>query len=258
VLVDLDGTLIDGRDWHETLDALDRACASRGGAPAAVSAAMAARLDAAWSAEPISGELRRLGFAMSDGLWATFSGDDPALAPIRAWAPEFRAQFWAGVSAAPGVGGALSADELAVRYVEERLARVRAFVGASTALQALRRRFRTVLVSNGTSDLQRHKLLVTGMVAGFDAIVISGEVGCAKPDARMFEIALAAAGCSPAEAIMVGDDWGNDVLAALGAGVGAVFLDPKRSEGAVQRARRAGCVAVLDRFTDLPDWLEED
>jgi phosphoglycolate phosphatase-like HAD superfamily hydrolase len=38
------------------------------------------------------------------------------------------------------------------------------------------------VITNGPGDTQRHKLAATGIDQHFDAIVISGEVGVAKPD----------------------------------------------------------------------------
>jgi putative hydrolase of the HAD superfamily len=52
-----------------------------------------------------------------------------------------------------------------------------------------------------------------------------------KPDPRIFEIALARAGVGPAEAVMVGDSWENDIQGARAAGVRAVWFN--RNDAAV-------------------------
>jgi putative hydrolase of the HAD superfamily len=58
-----------------------------------------------------------------------------------------------------------------------------------------------------------------------DRLVVSEEAGASKPDPRIFEIALARAGCAAEEAVMVGDSWTNDILGARAAGIRAIWFD---------------------------------
>jgi putative hydrolase of the HAD superfamily len=256
LLIDLDGTLIDGSGWHETLESLDQLGTELADtASDAVSSAMIRRLDDAWDEESVAGDFRRLGFAMSDALWSTFIGAGPALARIRAWVPGFRARFWSEVSVAAGIADVVSSQELALRYAEERAARIRALPDVSVTLERLRDDFRMVLLSNGPTDLQRQKMKRTGLDGWFDAIIISGEVGCAKPQAGAFSLALAAAGCSAAQAVMVGDDWTNDVLGALAVGVRAVHIDPGRRRPVRGDLPHSG-VESLECFGDLSTWID--
>jgi putative hydrolase of the HAD superfamily len=63
-------------------------------------------------------------------------------------------------------------------------------------------------------------------IAGFfDAVVMSSQVGCAKPDPRIFAIALECIGVSPAEALHVGDSETLDVEGAEAAGSRALLID---------------------------------
>lgn len=52
----------------------------------------------------------------------------------------------------------------------------------------------------------------------FDAVVVSGEVGVAKPDRRSFELVAARLGLEPAECVFV-DDLADYVRAAANAGM---------------------------------------
>ena len=65
-------------------------------------------------------------------------------------------------------------------------------------------------------DLARH------FIAIFDSTV----VGAAKPDPRIFELALAAVKSAPAETVMVGDSLAADVNGARGVGVAPALIDP--------------------------------
>lgn len=77
-------------------------------------------------------------------------------------------------------------------------------------------------------DLPLHNLLeALGIEGYFDAAIAShdGRVQCEKTERRIFELALAALGVAPQEAMHVGDAYEADVLGAHAAGLHAVFLD---------------------------------
>lgn len=81
------------------------------------------------------------------------------------------------------------------------------------------------LVTNGAADTQRDKLRVLGIEQWFDAVVISGEVGIAKPDAGIFSIAVDRLGVEPEGVWHVGDNLVTDVAGARAAGIFAVWLN---------------------------------
>ena len=63
-----------------------------------------------------------------------------------------------------------------------------------------------------------------GLSPLFEVIVDSTVVGVMKPDARIFEIALAALDVLPAEAIYIGDSYVPDMKGAKGAGMWTAWL----------------------------------
>ena len=75
-------------------------------------------------------------------------------------------------------------------------------------LRSLRGTHVTGLISNAWSDL-RDYLTREKMIDAFDHITISAEVGAAKPEAKIFQIALETAGVSPNEAVFVDDFYVN-------------------------------------------------
>ena len=81
-----------------------------------------------------------------------------------------------------------------------------------------------VVVSNWDASL-REVLDRTGLTALLDGIVISAEVGAAKPDPAIFASALTVAGARPDEAVHVGDTVEADVAGARAAGLRALYLD---------------------------------
>jgi len=94
--------------------------------------------------------------------------------------------------------------------------------GAAAVLDALRRRrLRTGMVSNFD-----HRLLsildTLGLAPLLDVVVLPADAGAAKPDARIFAVALQRLGVAAAEAVYVGDDAEHDIAGARAAGLQAV------------------------------------
>lgn len=87
-------------------------------------------------------------------------------------------------------------------------------------LPALAARHRIVALTNGNADLAR-----IGLDRHFHGAVFAREVGCAKPDPRIFAHALALLDLPPAEVWHVGDDPLLDVVGARRAGLRAVWLN---------------------------------
>lgn len=88
------------------------------------------------------------------------------------------------------------------------------------------------LITNGASDTQREKLSVLGIEHWFNAIVISGEVGVAKPDPAVFDLTLANFVVEPQNVWHVGDNLMTDVGGAQAAGLTAVWLNRTESSRA--------------------------
>ncbi|MGC9334180.1 MAG: HAD-IA family hydrolase [Anaerolineae bacterium] len=99
-----------------------------------------------------------------------------------------------------------------------------------------------VLSNFGTS--LRDVLRGFGLLAYFDFVVVSAEVSLAKPDPRIFELAVEQASHPRARILYVGDHVGDDMEGAAGADVDAVLIDRR------DRQSDALC-ARIGSLTDL-------
>jgi putative hydrolase of the HAD superfamily len=90
---------------------------------------------------------------------------------------------------------------------------------------AAQRGLSLAVITNGAADTQRDKLKALGIDGLFDAIVISGEVGVAKPDTNAFEIALTQLALPPEGVWHIGDNLATDVAGAKAASVRAVWVN---------------------------------
>ena len=75
-------------------------------------------------------------------------------------------------------------------------------------IRSLRGKYKTGLISNAWSDL-RDFVVREKFDDAFDKMIISAEVGAAKPEPKIFQIALEQFGVSPNEAIFVDDFYAN-------------------------------------------------
>ena len=126
-------------------------------------------------------------------------------------------------------------DETFARLAHESFARHvreghRLYQDASELLQAVDGRLPLALVTNGATDSQREKLDVTGIEASFEAVLISGELGFAKPDARIFQLALEKLQTKPEHAWHIGDNLATDIAGARAARVTSVWLNRRGVE----------------------------
>ncbi len=119
-----------------------------------------------------------------------------------------------------------AAGAIADRYRDLREQRFRVFPGALETLERLRTRgVRLALVTNGTAQDQRRKIERFGFARYFDHIFIEGELGVGKPHQRVYEHALAALGCRPADAWSIGDNLEWDVVAPQRLGIYGIWVD---------------------------------
>lgn len=130
-----------------------------------------------------------------------------------------------GLLAAAGERG-VDPDAMAACYQEAYLAARAPVAGAAPLLTALRSKARIGIVTNNTLAEQRRKLDDCGLTPLVDTLVVSDDVGCAKPDPRIFALALDQLGVPPQRAVMVGDSWEMDVLGARAAGIRAIWFNP--------------------------------
>jgi 2-haloacid dehalogenase len=114
----------------------------------------------------------------------------------------------------------------ATGYVTALSRRAHLLPGAADAVRALSSRSLLCLVTNGLSVVQRGRLARSGLAGFFSAVVISEEIGTAKPHPRFFEAAVDSLRLPPAELLCVGDNPVADVGGARAAGIDAWWFSP--------------------------------
>ena len=119
----------------------------------------------------------------------------------------------------------LSAETLGAEFAANLGQHADLLPGAEEFIRAIHGKMKIALVSNGVSAIQRGRLSRCPLTPLFDAIVISEEVGAAKPDPRLLHVAMDMLGCTDkAQAVMMGDSLTADIPAAVNAGVDSIYF----------------------------------
>ena len=98
--------------------------------------------------------------------------------------------------------------------------------GLVNFIRSLRPRWKTGVISNAWSGMRAY-ITAQKFDDAFDGLVMSAEVGVAKPKAEIYLLALEQLGVSPGEAVFV-DDFDENVEGARVVGMSAIhFRDPE-------------------------------
>ena len=142
--------------------------------------------------------------------------------------------------------GALAHEALAV-FMAHRM-RVEPYADVGHALRRLAVRHHLISLTNGNADPEQ-----TDLRGLFAHRVNAAGAGAAKPDAAMFQSALALAGCTPGQALHVGDEPYLDVQAARCLGMEAVWVNRYDRAWPDDLPPPALTVTDLNQLADWPD-----
>lgn len=94
---------------------------------------------------------------------------------------------------------------------------------AEECLRKLSKKYKIGIIANQVF-CSEERLEKIGLLKYINLVVASAEEGVAKPDLRIFEIALNKADCKAEEAVMVGDRLDNDIVPANKIGMKTVWI----------------------------------
>ena len=96
--------------------------------------------------------------------------------------------------------------------------------GAEEIVRYLAEKYPLTIVTNGFIEVQYEKFDKSGLRDCFAHIVLSEEVGCQKPNPRIFEEALRMNGLQAEDVVMLGDSWNSDIQGAINAGIDQIWI----------------------------------
>jgi len=101
--------------------------------------------------------------------------------------------------------------------------------GAQALIEACKDQFQLVIVTNGIADVQRPRLRDSGLDQICSPLIISGELGVAKPHHDFFEHTFDQMGHpSKDQVLMIGDNIHSDIRGGHDYGIDTCWFNPKK------------------------------
>ena len=104
--------------------------------------------------------------------------------------------------------------------------------GAEEAVEALSKKYKLYLASNGTASVQKGRMTSANLYRFFEKVFVSQQIGANKPDPAYFERCFAQIpGFEKSKAIIVGDSLTSDILGGQNAGIATCWVNPNHKQG---------------------------
>lgn len=168
-----------------------------------------------------------VGIGTFEGMWGDFLDEGENFETLRNVVPKYRKQAWFEGLQALDIEDETLAEELAVIFPEERKKHVYLYEETLEVLDALKGKYKLLMLTNGSPHLQKTKLSLSPELAPyFDHIVISGDFGHGKPNTELFNYALSLLeDIEKNEIVMIGDNPMTDILGASKFGVDSIWIN---------------------------------
>ena len=126
--------------------------------------------------------------------------------------------------------------------------------GAEEAVDALSKKYRLFLASNGTASVQKGRMTSANLYRFFEKVFVSQEIGYNKPSKDYFERAFAQIeGFDRSKAIIVGDSLSSDILGGNNAGIATCWVNPTHAP--LKEGIRVDY--EIEALNQLPQLLEQ-
>ena len=183
-------------------------------------AAEAAALEGAFEAcgLPYESEIRPLYSEINAGIWRDFELGRIGQKELKT--ARFDRLFDA-------VGLTADSTEFSRQYLAILGAQTSLLDGAESLVASLAENVRMLLITNGLAEVQVPRFAASSIHGCFAEIVISGEIGLAKPDPAIFDFAFDRID-RPARdrVLMIGDNLGSDILGGANYGLDTCWFNP--------------------------------
>ncbi|HMB22888.1 MAG: YjjG family noncanonical pyrimidine nucleotidase [Chloroflexota bacterium] len=120
-----------------------------------------------------------------------------------------------------------STDEMSSIYLEQLAMGADLIEGAYEILQTLSQTCQIAIVTNGISAVQRGRFARSTIQPFIRELIISEEIGVAKPSPAFFEVASARTGHPPkSDILLIGDSLTSDIRGGVDYGIDTCWFNP--------------------------------
>lgn len=112
------------------------------------------------------------------------------------------------------------------QYIKNMVSQSMLFPGVENLLEDLKQNYQLAIITNGLKEAQRNRLRKTNIDIHFKEIIVSDEIGVAKPDKAFFDYTIEKAQitCEPSEVLVIGDNIKSDILGGINAGLQTCWI----------------------------------
>ena len=117
-------------------------------------------------------------------------------------------------------------DIFSDRYMEHVVKASEMYDGVVELLKALKKDYTLSIVTNGLKEAQRPRLNKLELMSYFDSVIVSDEIGVAKPAIEFFEYAYQSIPNPPpkSQLLMIGDSLNSDIKGGNNFGIATCWL----------------------------------
>lgn len=229
VLFDLDDTLLwDDRSVREAFQATcEEAAKHYAVEPAVLEEAVRKEARALYESYETFPFTKMIGINPFEGLWANFTaGENENFRKLQKLAPTYRTESWTRGLKALGIDDPELGYRLGELFPAERRNRPIVYEETFEVLKQLKEKYKLLLLTNGSPDLQNEKLAgVPDLAPYFDHIIISGNFGEGKPAVSIFNHAMELLGITADQGVMIGDKLTTDILGSGRVGMRNMWIN---------------------------------
>lgn len=113
---------------------------------------------------------------------------------------------------------------------ESDLRSARVYPDVTPVLNYLRTSGRHLGIISNHMSFYDENIAQSGLMKFIDTVLLSCNIGIAKPDLRIYELYLKTSGLDPKEILMVGDNSSHDVCGPANVGIRGILLDRNKAK----------------------------
>ena len=150
------------------------------------------------------------------------------------------------------IGVRADVDRISREYLEHLSHTAFLIDGAEDLLEKVSKNHRLVLVTNGLKEVQRPRLSRSTIQHYFESVVVSDEIGHAKPDAAFFDYVFnEIRHPDKSRVLMIGDNINADIRGGLDYGLDSCWYNPDRKplENGIEPTM------IIDDISQLTNYL---
>lgn len=120
---------------------------------------------------------------------------------------------------------------------------------AKEVCEHLSKKYTISIITNGVGQTQMHRITSSAISPFISHIMISEDIGFAKPDKRFFEYVIDKLNCNPEKMLIIGDSLSSDIQGANNANIDAYWYNPNMHQLGTK-------LFVKGEITDLRQLLD--